>query len=171
MKKLAILILMALGVAALGCGHSNIAPPTQTQTGGEWEAQLIGGLGQASLLNFVTDFNVTNTNGGTNEPLSISSFGFFNVQSCFVTRNESGSANLTTSTTNQVTGSMLYTVQSVNPPGNTLTLTSNNVTGTASNGSLTGGIVTGTWTLTGGTGCTGSGTFTLCQGKSSCSTT
>jgi hypothetical protein len=173
MKKLAILILVALGVVALGCGHSNLAPPPKTQTGGEWEAQLIGGTGQAALLNFVTDFNVTNTNGAGNEPLSISSFGFFNVQSCFVTQDVSGSANLTTSTTNLVTGSMVYTVTSVNPGGNTLTLTSSNVQGTASNGSLTNGVVTGSWSLTGSCagGGTVGGTFTLCQGKSSCSTT
>jgi hypothetical protein len=181
MKKLAILILVALGAAALGCGHSNIAPPIQTQTGGKWEAQLIGGEGQAALLNFVTAFTVTNTDGGTSEPLDIADngFGFINLQSCFVTQTPSGSADLTTSTTNLVTGSMIYTVQSVNPPGNTLTLFTTNssgtpvggVNGTANNGALAGGIVNGQWTLTGGQGdpsCVGGGTFVMCQGTPTC---
>lgn len=174
MKKLAVLILMILGVIALGCGRSNTPPATTTSTNGQWEAQMIGGQGDASLLTFVTQFAVTNTNGGSTEPLSITGFAFINLQSCFVTQTANGSASLTTSTTNQVTGTMNYTVQSISPAGNTLTLTGTSVTGTANNGSLTNGIVTGTWALTGGAGdpsCTGGGNFTMCQNKASCSTT
>jgi hypothetical protein len=174
MKKLAILILVGVGLAVLGCGHSNIAPVTQTSTGGNWEAQLIGGRGDASLLNFVTVFTVTNTNGGSPEPLSITAFGFINLGACFVTQTPSGSADLITSTTNQVTGTLTYTIQSITPPGNTLTLNGTSITGTANNGALTGGVVTGSWTLTNtnnNNDCAGAGNFTLCQNAATCATT
>lgn len=192
MKKFAILILMALGVAALGCGHSNLADPTRTTTNGIWEAHLIGGTGDAALLNFLVGFQVLNINGGTTEPLSIGSFGFINLGACFTTQNIdaqhiTGSADLTTNTENQVTGSMNFTIPSQNPPGNTLTLFTNlpdgtavgGVTGTSNgtegaSGTLSNGVVTGQWTLTGGQGaadCVGAGTFTMCQNTETCSTT
>lgn len=176
MKKLAILILMALGVVALGCGHSNLAPATQTSTGGNWEALLSGGEGNASLLNFVTTFRVTNTNGGSPEPLSITGFGFINLGPCFVTQTTNGSADLTTSTSNEVTGSMTLTVQSANPAGNTLTLNADSahgggVQGTA-NGTtattLSNGVAWGGWQLTGSQGCQGGGTFVMCQNAPKC---
>jgi hypothetical protein len=174
MKKLAILILIALG-ALLACGHSNLAPPNETETTGNWEAQLLGGKGEASLLNFVIGFNVHNTNGGTTEPLTITSFGFINLGQCFVTQSPAGSADLTTNDENQVTGSMSLTITSRSPLGNTLTLTSTNgVTGTATGTTyttMTNGVVTGTWSLTGGqgdAGCTGGGTFTMCQNAATC---
>jgi hypothetical protein len=177
MKKLAILILVALGMAALACGHSNLAEPAKTAANGFWEAQLIGGRGDASLLDFVSGFSVTNTNGGTSEPLTITSFGFFNLGSCFATQNENGSANLTTSTTNLVTGSMVYTITSVTPVGNTLTLiadTAHNggVNGTANNGVLANGVANGEWTLATTNSntpqCTGGGTFVMCQNAATC---
>lgn len=175
MKKWAILILVGLGTIALGCGHSNLAEPTQTSTNGFWEAQLIGGLGDASELNFVTQFSVTNTNGGSPEPLSITSFGFINLGSCFVSQSENGSASLNTSTTNQVTGSMTYTIQSIVPPGNTLILTADNtVTGTATGSTdttLNNGIAFGGWKLTtsnSSSDCQGSGSFVMCQGTATC---
>jgi hypothetical protein len=174
MKKLAILILVAVGLMVLSCARSTLPPLVQTTTTGNWEAQLVGGRGDASQLNFVTTFEVLNTNGGTTEPLSITAFGFFNSGKCFVTQTPSGSSNLTTLTTNQVTGTMSYTVQSLIPTGNTLTLTGTSVTGTSNNGTLTNGIVTGTWSLTGGQGdpsCVGEGNFTMCQNAATCSPT
>jgi hypothetical protein len=175
MRKLAILILLALGIAALACGHSNLALPIETTTNGYWEAQLIGGVGDASQLNFVTNFSVTNTNGGSAEQLSISSFEFINLQPCFVTQTPTGTASLTTSTENQVSGTVTYTIESTNPsPANKLVLTSTDVTGTTNGAtytSLTNGVVVGTWQLTGGNGssdCTGSGTFVMCQGAATC---
>jgi hypothetical protein len=166
MKKLAILVLLALELAVGGCGNSTSTTTTTTDASGNWEAQLTGGVGQASLLDFVTAFTVNNSG-----PLSITGFSFINTGTCFVSGEvETGTATLTTDSTNQVTGTVTYTVQSGTPAGNTLTLTGN-VTGTNTSSALSGGAVTGTWTLTGGTGCTGSGNFTMCQNATTCSTT
>jgi hypothetical protein len=175
MKKLAILILLSLGVAALACGHSNLANPTQTTTNGNWEARLIGGVGDASQLDFVTGFTVTNTNGGTPEPLSITSFGFINIQPCFVPPNEgeSGTANLTTSSENQVSGNVTYIVESSNTSApSKLMLTSIGVSGTTNGATYTtlnNGIIWGDWTLSSSnTNCTGQGTFVMCQNAATC---
>lgn len=175
MRKLAILILLALGIAALACGHSNLALPIETTTNGYWEAQLIGGIGDASQLNFVTNFSVTNTNGGSTEQLSIPSFEFINIQPCFLTQTPTGTADLTTNTENQVSGTITYTITSLTPSGNVLTLTSTDVSGSTNGAtytSLTNGVVVGTWELKGGQGssdCAGSGTFVMCQGAATCS--
>ena len=172
MKKLALLILLALEVAVLGCATSTTPATTTTSANGNWEATLVGGVGQSSSLDFVTAFTVKDTNGGSSQPLSISGFSFINAGSCFAsnTLNVNGTAALTTSNTNQVTGSLNYTVTG---GGLTLTLSGTTLTGTASSGALSGGAVTGTWTLTGGTGdCqSAGGNFTMCQNATTCSTT
>jgi len=166
MRKLAILVLLAVELAVGGCGNSTSTTTTTTDASGNWEAQLTGGTGEASLLNFTTAFTVNNSG-----PLSITGFSFINTGTCFVSgETESGNATLATDSTNAVTGTLTYTVQSGTPAGNTLTLTGN-VTGTNSSNALTGGAVTGTWSLTGGTGCTGTGNFTMCQNATTCSTT
>jgi hypothetical protein len=182
MRKLAILILLALGIAVLACGHSNRALPIETTTNGYWEAQLIGGVGDASQLNFVTNFSVTNTNGGSTEQLSIPSFEFINIQPCFLTQTPTGTADLTTNTENQVTGNVSYTIQSTNPGGNKLSLFTQNPSGVSVGGvsgttngatytTLTNGIIWGEWTLTSTdstSSCTGQGTFVMCQGAATC---
>jgi hypothetical protein len=170
MKKLAFLTLLALACAVSSCGNSTPTNGTNTSTSGNWLAQLTGGTGQASELNFVTAFSVTNSG-----PLNVTGFGFFNTGACFATglnmENESGSAAFTTSSTNQVTGTLSFTVNSINPPGNTLTMTGN-LTGTSNGtttttGTLSNGVVAGTWTLTGDSSCTGgaqvSGNVIMCQ--------
>ena len=79
MNKLALVALLALEFAVCGCGTSGSPPTfTNTQATGNWEAQLTGGTDQASLLNFVTTFTVTDQG-----PLSITGFGFFNAGTCF----------------------------------------------------------------------------------------
>ena len=178
MKKLAFLMVLALEMAVCGCGTSPPVNSVSTSTSGFWEAQLVGGTGSASQLNFVTAFNVTNVG-----PLDITSFSFINGGACFATgvkgSTEAGTASFTTNTgTGQVTGSLSYTVTAASPSGNVLTLTSpdGGLTGTSNGtttttGTLTNGIAVGTWTLTGGQGdpsCTASGTFIMCQGKSTC---
>lgn len=177
MKKIAILVLLALGVAVSSCGTTPPTTTTTTSTSGNWEALITGGIGAASQLNFVTAFSVTNTTGGGNQPLDITGFGFINAGMCFVSGEiESGSANLITSSTDQITGTMSYTVKSGTPSGNTLTLTGTNVYGTytgttTTSGNLTDGVVTGTWKLTGGAGdssCQGSGNFIMCQNAATC---
>jgi hypothetical protein len=181
MKKLAFLLVLALELAVCGCGSNTIAPTiTNTATSGNWEAELTGGADQASLLNFITTFSVTN--GG---PLDITAFHFFNSGKCFALgtidvpgSSESGTATLITGSANQVTGTLTFKVTSISPAGNTLTM-SGNVTGTSNGtptttGILSNGVVVGTWTLSGGAGdssCAGSGNFIMCQGTSTCSTT
>ena len=172
MKKLAILTLLALEIAVCGCGNSKPSDTVSTSTSGNWEAQLTGGTGGASQLNFVTSFSVTNSG-----PLSITGFGFINAGPCFSTtlnaENESGSATFATDSTGAVTGTLTYSVQSSG--GNSLSL-SGNLTGnsngtTTTTGTLSNGVVAGTWQLTGGQGdpsCTGTGDFIMCQGTNTC---
>ena len=181
MKKFAILLLLALELAVCGCGSSTLADKTiNTATSGNWEAQLTGGTDQASLLNFITVFDLTNA--GT---LDIRGFNFFNQGACFgntvngvAGSSETGSASFTTNTaTDQVTGQLSFTVTSITPPGNVLTLTTpaGGLTGTSNGtttttGTLTNGIAVGSWTLTGGAGdpsCTGGGSFLMCQNPTS----
>jgi hypothetical protein len=179
MKKLVGLIVLALELAVCGCGSHTIAPPINTATTGNWEAQLTGGIDQASLLNFVTSFSVTNSG-----PLDITGFGFINAGKCFAIGSidtpgsrETGSATLVTGSANQVTGTLNFTITSVTPPGNTLTLTGN-LTGTSNGtttttGTLSNGVVIGTWTLSGSAGdptCSVQQPqpFIMCQGSNTC---
>ena len=182
MKKLALVALLALELAVSGCGTSGApSTTTNTQAAGNWEAQLTGGTDQASLLNFVTTFTVTN-----NGPLDVTGFGFFNAGSCFVTGTNaetvSGNASFTTSSTNTVTGTLTLTVTSATngsvltlgtPTAATLTGTSNGTTTTT--GTLSNGVVVGQWSLSPGTGITGcnaaSGNFIMCQATATCTPT
>jgi hypothetical protein len=174
MKKLAFLTLLALAVAISSCGNGTPTNTTTTQTSGNWLAQLTGGKGDASELNFVTAFSVSGANG-TSEPLDITGFGFINNGACFASGldNEhlTGSATISTGSTGQVNGTMTYTVVSITPSGNTLSLTGN-LTGTSNGttttiGTLSNGIVQGTWTLMGGAGDAScgnqGGNFLMCQ--------
>lgn len=177
MKKLsAIAALLALGMWLSSCGSKTIADqPITADSSSNWEATLTGGLGEASKLNFLTNFNVGSGGG----QLDITAFSFFNndPNACFIkVSGATGSTILTTNAANQVTGSMLITVTSSSPAGSTLTLSTTagpglpggELSGTSNGGNLTNGVVTGNWTLTGGTGCTGQGTFLMCQGAATC---
>ena len=87
MKKLAILIVLALILAISGCGSRTLNnTPTNTTTSGNWEAKLTGGVGAASQLNFVTSFTVTDNGTGNNLALDITGFNFFNTNTgtCFI---------------------------------------------------------------------------------------
>ncbi|HEY3973336.1 MAG TPA: hypothetical protein VGM18_10050 [Candidatus Sulfotelmatobacter sp.] len=180
MKKLAILMVLALELAVAGCGSTTPSTTTNTSTSGNWEAQLIGGTGEASKLNFITAFNVENSG-----PLSDITIGFINQGACFATpvtgptTTETGSASFTTNTsTDQVTGALTFSITS-DLSVNQLVLTSypNGLTGTSNGtttttGTLSNGVVIGTWQLTGGAGdpsCANqSGTFLMCQGTNTC---
>jgi hypothetical protein len=185
MKKLALIVLV-LELAVCGCGNNTRTTNVTTSTSGNWEAQLSGTLGPSgqqlgtSQLNFVTSFNLTNTTGGTSEPLDIIGFGFFNASECFSnnlnTQTETGSATLNTAGSGQVTGGLSFTVNSTSIPGNVLTLSSpDGLTGTSNGtstttGTLSNGIVVGTWTMTSASdpNCNGSGSFLMCQGNDTC---
>lgn len=184
MKKLVILLVLALEVAVFGCGNNTNTSTILTQTtNSNWEAQLTGAPGgQASQLNFVVTFSVNNTG-----PLNITGFGFFNSGSCFVNglnqQTETGTTTLTTASTGQVTGPFSLTIKS-NATGTTLALTGT-ITGTSSGtttttGNLSNGVVVGTWTLTPGANANGcptiaapkdNATFLMCQGTATCTQT
>ncbi|HTS08787.1 MAG TPA: hypothetical protein VMP68_24675 [Candidatus Eisenbacteria bacterium] len=181
MKKLAILIVLALEIAVCGCG-GNTTSTTQnptTSTNGNWEAQLINGTGQASLLNFVVSFSVNNTG-----PLDITGLSFFNQNSCFQTglntTTESGTATLSTTNAGTVSGPFTLTITAAGT-GTALALTGT-ITGTSNGtttttGTLSAGSVVGNWTLKPGasadSSCTpvNTGTFIMCQGATTCTPT
>jgi len=174
MKKLAILIVMALEIAVCGCGASkNTSTEVNTSTSGNWEAQLTGGTAQASLLNFTINFSVTNSG-----PLDITNLSFFNQGACFGTTindtKETGTANFSTASNGTVNGTLDLTVNSTSSSNSlalTGTLTGNSSATAGTAGTLSNGVVVGTWTLSGGAGdpsCTGSGTFLMCQGNNTC---
>jgi len=180
MKNAAFLVLLALALAVSSCGTRTPTTTVETTTSGSWEAQLIGGTEQASLLNFVTQFTLTNVNG-VSEPITVTGFAFINAESCFVSaENEAGTASLNSNSSNQVTGSMTYTITSGSPAGNVLTLTtspSGGISGTSTGApgtilTLSNGVVWGNWTLTGP--CTSGltqpvqGTFIMCQNAPTC---
>jgi len=184
MKKLATLCLVAIEIAVAGCGV--IPPPTtqvNTNVSGNWEAQLSGGTGEGTLINFVTTFQFANLGA-----LDITYLNFINDNACF-----QGGQTATGTVTNaqtlangQFSGTLTYKIVSGTPAGNTLTL-QGTITGTSSGtpgtiGTLTDGAVTGSpsaanpkfgWKLTGSSDCGGSkgmtGTFTMCQGSATCS--
>lgn len=182
MKKLAILLAVAMQIAVCGCATNNTNQTsviTTTANGAFWEAQLTGGIGQASLLNFTVSFAV-NTTG----PLDVTGFAFFNQGTCFSTlansETISGSTTLTTTSSDTVTGPFTLTIKS-NTNSNALALTgtlsgtSNGTTSTT--GTLSNGVVVGTWTLTstdsncnGGASSSPTGSFVMCQGAATCST-
>jgi len=176
MKKLALVVLLAVELVVCGCGATNnTSNTTDTQATGNWEALLTGGTDQASLLNFVTTFTVTNSG-----PLDITGLAFFNQGACFATgtdaENATGNANFSTSSTNTVNGTLNLTVTSATN-GSVLTLNPGSLTGnsngtTTTTGTLSNGVVIGTWTLTPGTGVKGcnaaQGNYLLCQNATTC---
>ena len=188
MRKLAFLILLAVAGLVSSCGSNTILPNPTSTTAGNWEAQLVGGEGPASQLNFIINFGVKDTNGTGTQPIYVNELAFINVSpsSCFPNvsgespNTASGSVNLTTNLgTNQITGSLTLTVTS-KATGSTLTLNtspSGEVLGTNNNGTMSNGAASGTWTLTSSTsGCSAGGTgnsfqpsFIMCQGTATCS--
>jgi len=188
MKKFAILAMLALEFAVCGCAYNPPPNTVTTTTSGNWEAQLIGGTGPSTQLNFVTAFAVTTYSGQSNQTLDITGFGFYNAGSCFPpalginAQNENGNASLTTNSAGQVSGSFNYSVNStVN--GNVLVLSTGNTGGVSgtSNGSITtagtlsNGVIWGNWQLTSTdptcvppNGGQVTGTFVMCQGTNTC---
>jgi hypothetical protein len=168
MKKV-FLIVLALELAVCACGNSSPTATPNTQTTGNWEAFLLGGTDQASLLNFVVAFNVTNSG-----PLDFTGFSFFNQGACFANgtneQTENGTATLNTASAGIVTGTLTMNIASAtngNAMALTGTVTGNSNGTTTTTGNLTNGVVVGTWTLTGAAGdpsCSvPSGTFVMCQ--------
>jgi len=181
MRKLAILFVLALAIAAGGCGGNTVTSTPTTSTSGNWEAQLISGTGQSSLLNFVISFNLNQTG-----PLDVTGFSFFNASSCFETglnvETESGTATLGTTNAGTVSGPFMLTVVAAGT--GTKLIMNGTIAGTSngtiySTGSLSNGTVVGTWYLEPGAadkGCVGipqsqGATFIMCQGTTTCTPT
>lgn len=144
MKQFSITLLLAVGLALVGCGSNNNNP---ANINGTWNASLLSN-GSTTNFNFGTSLKV-NTDGS----LTVTNFNFTTTSSCFASgETESGSFTLSGNFNGNVNGQFGMTVQSGTPAGNTLALT-----GTVSNGNS----ITGNWTLTGSSGCTGNGTFTM----------
>ena len=171
-RILAIVSLLGLALLLYGCSSNRLT----TNVGGSWEATLTGATGDGAALSFITTFTL-NTDG----TLNVTDFTFLNASQCFTAWSApTGSAILTTSGTNQVTGPFTFSVSSEPASVNTLALTGN-LTGTSNGtttttGSLSNGVVTGSWTLTGSQDCTGTtssgglaGSFLMCQGAATCS--
>lgn len=184
MKKLALLLVLALELAVCGCGNPPIQTTVTTSSSGNWEAQLFSNNAPVSSLNFITSFDITNTTGLPSVPLQVTGFGFFNSGPCFDTGQSSakyaGTATLNTDNAGQVTGSFTFTITSQTIPGNVLTLTTSPngaLTGisngtTTTTGTLSKGVVVGTWTLkSANSSCANSNntnTFVMCQGAATC---
>lgn len=189
MRKFAIFaLLLALELALVSCGSNTPPGVVRTTTSGNWEAQLVGGTGLGTGLNFVTTFTVTNTSGAGAEPLDITAFSFFNASPCFAVgvnpddSFQNGTATLNVTSAGQVTGTMNYAVTSKAAgnvaAGNTLTLTSASPQGftatftgtTPTAGNINNGVVVGTWALTGpcAGGAQPTGTFVMCQATTTC---
>ncbi|HUO24726.1 MAG TPA: hypothetical protein VMU61_03610 [Candidatus Aquilonibacter sp.] len=161
MKQLAVVVLLALELAVLGCGSSTPTNTAPTAASGTWQAVLVGGSGEASTLNFVTTFSV---NGDSS--LDVTGIQFITVGPCFGAGSTAGGSLSVSNSTGVVTGPFSFSVQS--GTGNTLTLA----------GTENGTVITGTWTLNGSGGCDDSDsttqpsrTFTMCQGSGPCKST
>jgi hypothetical protein len=142
MKQFAVFILLAVGLALVGCG-SNSNP---ANINGTWNATLMGNNNTTAFA-FGTSLS-TNGDGS----LTVTNFSFTTNSPCFVSgETESGAFTLSGNFSGQVNGKFGMVVQSGSPSGNTLTLS----------GTAKGNTISGTWTLTGSSGCTGSGTFTM----------
>lgn len=158
MKEVAILLLLALATALIGCGSSSTA--VQTPSTAIWAAVLSNGTGADPDPSFNTQFTL-NSDGS----LTITFFQFLTQQSCFPISGETvtGQTVLTVNSSDfAVTGTLAFTVGS---GGSTLTLNGTSVTGTELGTTLTNGLVTGTWSETNATtpACNATGSFTMSQ--------
>lgn len=194
MKKLAFLslvALMAVAVVLSSCGSNQIQELPTSSISGNWEAQLTGGTGPASALNFLINFNLFVTNNSPTQNVNVNDFAWINSNPCFpsVPNVTPPAVQLTNNiNTQKITGSIVFTIKS--PTGSILNLSANPnatpptgeliATATSSNGVVTNGGVNGMWWLTPGTGpndkqCS-AGTetnplpFIMCQNATTCTT-
>ena len=158
MKKLAVLLLLALELTLTGCGSSTASSSVKAANG-TWESSLIGTDAGIDVFKVITTFSV-----GATGALSVSYFGFLTTGPCFPLTGEtpSGTFTVTSATTTSTSANVQFTVPSSgNSLANSLAMTGTATGTTDTSGNTTWSTITGTWTLTGGSGCTGSGTFTM----------
>ena len=145
MKKLAVALLLGVGLVLAGCGSNS----KSGNINGTWSAVLTNSSDGSQAFTFTT--SITENSDGT---LSITNLTI-SSNSCFVSgETESGSFALGGNFNGNVTGQFQFKVMSGSPSNNVLTLT----------GTANGNTIKGTWTLTGGTGCQGAGNFTMTKG-------
>ncbi len=142
MRHFTVAILLALGLALVGCGSNS----SNGNINGNWKATLTD-----SSNNPVFTFGTSLHQNGDGT-VTVSNFTFTSASPCFKNAGtETGSFSLAGNFNGNVSGSFGMIVDSTNPTGDTLTL----------NGNVSGGnAISGQWTLA-GTGCTGSGTFNM----------
>ena len=140
MKKLAVAMLLVMGLITVGCGtNSNKGG----NVSGTWSAMLTGSQ------NFTFTTALVDNGDGT---VNVTKLTFSTNSSCFESGDtETGTFGLSGNLNGNVQGQFGMTITSGTPSGNVLTLT----------GTVNGSTVSGTWQLTGGTGCNGSGNFTM----------
>jgi hypothetical protein len=178
MKQFVLALLVALSLG--GCSSETLTQQAQTAAGGVWNAELLGGAGEASGFSFITEFT-----------LNVSGNGSLNVQYFeFLTQHPSGECafpitgeiptgrmTLTTNTsTGEETGPFTFTVKgtsATNTASDTLALTGtvNGFVDTSGNALTSTSSITGTWTMTGSSICTSNGTFTMTQQPATTTTT
>ncbi|HWO31216.1 MAG TPA: hypothetical protein VNO32_20670 [Candidatus Acidoferrum sp.] len=148
-KSIGIIILLAVGIAMVGCSSSSNNGSNSTNVNGNWSASLTSTPTGPTIYAFTT--TLAETSGGG---LSISNFTFTSAGSCFVSgeTSEAGTFTLSGNFNGNVTGTFGMTINSTNANNATLTLQG----GVGPNNTLTG-----IWTLTGSTACSGQGTFTF----------
>ena len=143
MKKLAVAMLLVVGLAMVGCGSNS---NNRGNVNGNWTATLMD-TNQSPVFSFSTV--LVDRGDGT---VNVSKFAFSSNSSCFVSgTTETGTFGLTGNVNGNVNGTFGMTITSGTPSANVLTLT----------GTVNGGAISGTWTLTGSASCTGSGSFTM----------
>ena len=142
MHKLAMGVVLAVGLALVGCGSSN----NSQNINGNWTATLMDANNKPTL-SFST--SITQMSNGS---LSVTNLNFSTNSPCFVTgETATGSFTLGGNFNGNVSGSFGMNVKSGSPGGNTLTMS----------GTVTGSSISGNWTLAGSSGCTGAGHFTM----------
>jgi hypothetical protein len=143
MQKLAMGLMLAMGLLLVGCGTSS---NNSGNINGNWAATLMDANNNPTL-SFST--SITQTSNGS---LSVTNLNFSTNSPCFVTgETATGSFTLGGNFNGNVSGAFGMTVKSGSPGGNTLTMS----------GTVTGSSITGNWNLTGSSGCTGAGHFTM----------
>jgi hypothetical protein len=143
MTKLAVAMLLAVGLVMVGCGSSTSKGGS---VNGTWTAMLTGNS-QNPVFSFSTAL-IDNGDGTIN----VTKFSFSSNSSCFVSgETENGTFGLTGNLNGSVKGTFGMTITSGIPSGNVLTLT----------GTVNGTTISGKWQLTGAGNCNGSGNFTM----------
>ena len=143
MKNFAVVLLLAMGMALVGCGSSS---NNSGNVNGNWTAALQDANG-IPVFAFTTSLTAT----GSGSTVTVSNLNFTTNSCSFNAATETASFVLSGNFNGSVTGSFQLAVASGGPSNDTLTL----------NGTVNGNKITGSWTVTGTTNCAASGTFTM----------